>query len=314
MFSSLLWWLIGWLRRLGWWSVPEEIAYFSYASSAAGGEPTNQEDVFAVDPGTGSVRRLTDDRTNPVFVSDRNAAWSPDRRRLAIHRGVESEPRSRLCLLSAADGRTLRVLGPGTTPQWLGTGALLYLDEDHDVWTVDLRTSATRRVTDLGADVRVDGLSWHPVAGLALGWSDPVRHSIATVPAAAVAAALAPGGPVVTAEAVTFRTDATVSAASPDWSPTADRIAVSTWRAGGPGRVGYLTLATGDLVLLPGDPAPGTTLGDFGAVFSPDGRRLAWVRGYEDTWSEIWVADLGTGDVRRLTDDAQGRYKAGLDW
>jgi hypothetical protein len=71
VFSSFLWWLLSWLRRVSGLGPAAEIAYFSYALAGGAGESTSQEDVFAVDPGTGQDRRLTDDRTNPVFVSDR---------------------------------------------------------------------------------------------------------------------------------------------------------------------------------------------------------------------------------------------------
>jgi hypothetical protein len=60
-----------WLRRLRPDLCPE-IAYSAYSVSGAGGESTSQEDIFAVDPRTGQVRRLTDDRASPVMVSDRN--------------------------------------------------------------------------------------------------------------------------------------------------------------------------------------------------------------------------------------------------
>jgi hypothetical protein len=38
------------------------------------------------------------------------------------------------------------------------------------------------------------------------------------------------------------------------------------------------------------------------------------VRGFEDTWTEIWLADLVVGTTRRLTDEGGTRFKAGLDW
>lgn len=307
--------LLPWLRRIRPDLCPE-IAYFSWiAHPGTGGESTYQEDVFAVDPRSGAVRRLTDDRTRPEFVSDRNPAWAPDRRSLAIHRGTAGQPGPDLVLISAADGATLRTLVSGGAPVWLDSGTLLFLAHQSDVWTVDLATLAKQRISDLGAGVSLNGLSWHSTAGLAIGWSEAgVRDSIATVPAAAVAAARAPGGAPVGPAGVTFVTGAEVYAASPDWSPAADRIALSTWSPGQPGRVGYLTLSSGSLTLQPGDPTPGTHLTDYGAVFSPDGRTLAWLRGYEDTWSEIWVADLPAGTTRRLTDDGQQRFKAGLDW
>jgi WD40-like Beta Propeller Repeat len=293
-----------------------EIAYFAYSVSGAGGETTSQEDIFAVAPRTGQVRRLTDDRANPVLVSDRNPVWSPDRRTLAIHRDAGGDPGSTLCLLSAADGATVRTLVAGVAPIWLDAATLLYLDGQGDVCSVDLATLVTQRITDFGGGVTVNGMSWHPSSGLALGWSEAgVRDSIARIPAGAVVAARAPGGSPVGSAGVTFVTVTGVNASFPDWSPAADRIALSTWEAGQPGRVGYLSLSSGAITLLPGEPPPGTgLLSDHDAVFSPDGGAIAWVRGFEDTWTEIWLADLVVGTTRRLTDEGGTRFKAGLDW
>ncbi len=110
-----------------------------------------------------------------------------------------------------------------------------------------------------------------------------------------------------------------MNAGLPGWSPTADRIALTTWRAGtapgeSPSRIGHLDLPAGAVTVFPGDSTSGTTLSDSGAVFSPDDRMLAWVRGFEDSWTEIWLHNLVTGTTRRLTDEGQGRYKASLDW
>jgi hypothetical protein len=257
-----------------------EIAYFAYSVSGAGGETTSQEDIFAVDPRTGQVRRLTDDRANPMVVSDRNPVWSPDRRTLAIHRGATGDPGSTLCLLSAADGATVRTLVPGVAPIWLDSATLLYLDEQGNARCVDLATLATHQITNFGAGVTINGMSWHPSSGLALGWSEAgVRDSIATVPAGAVVAARTPGGSPVDSTGVTFVTDTGVNASFPNWSPAADRIALSTWEAGQPGRVGYLTLSSGTITLLPGEPPPATGLSDHDAVFSPDGGTIAWCGG-----------------------------------
>ena len=287
-----------------------EIAYFSYSLSGAGGETTNQEDVFAVDPRTGRVRRLTDDRTEPVFTSDRDPAWSPDRGTLAIHRGSTADPTSRLCLISPVDGRTLRTLVAGHSPEWMGGLELLFLRDD-DAWAVDLASLAVTRVTDLAPGARVQGLSWHPRAGLALGYEGGRRFSVAVVPPARVAAARAPGGTPVGSSELADVTGPGVPVAAPAWSPSGDRLALSTWTPGGPGRVGWLRVHGGSLRLLPPPPAGQT---DFGAVFSPDGRRMAWVRGEEDTWSEIWLRSLRLRRSRRLIDDRRHRFKGSLDW
>src|SRR4051812_1044313 len=303
-----------WLRQIR-PDLCSEIAYFSYSISGAGGETTSQEDIFAVDPASGRIRRLTDDRANPVFVSERDPAWSPDHRMLAIHRDGDGDPGSTIRLLSAADGAMVRNLVPGATPVWMDAATLLYLGDQGDVRSVDLATLTTRQITGFGAGVSVTGMSWHPSSGLALGWAESgVRDSIARVPAGAVVAARMPGGSPVGAAGVTFLTGTDVHVFSPDWSPAGDRIAVSTGEAGQPGRVGYLTVSSGAVTLLPGEPPPTTGLSDTGAVFGPDGRSIAWVRGFEDAWTEIWLADLVAGTTRRLTDEGGTRFKAGLDW
>jgi len=137
------------------------------------------------------------------------------------------------------------------------------------------------------------------------------RWSVAVVPAAAVGAVRA-GGPPVARSAFTYVTAPATRASTPAWSPTADRIAVSRWADGSPSRVAILTVATGVITPVPG-PTP-ATLTDFGPVFSRDGRMLAFTRGDEDLWSEIWLYTIASGHLRQLTDDAQTRFKGGLDW
>lgn len=291
-----------------------KIAYFSYSISGADGETTSQEDIFTVDPRVGHVHRVTDDRHNPVFVSDRDPAWSPDRKTLAIHRATSAAPESWLYLIAAGNGRTLRRLVAGISPEWMDEATLLYLGERGDVWTVDLDTLATCRITDLGADVQINGMSWHPTAGLAIGYSSPARTSLATIPAATVAAARASGGSPVPPAGLTFVTDPAIKAVLPDWSPTADRLTLTSWQGPGLGSlVGYVTLSSGAVTMLFGPPSL-ATLADVGAVFSPDGDTIAFSREREDSWSEIWLHDLTSGISRRLTDDHETRFKGGLDW
>ena len=104
-------------------------------------------------------------------------------------------------------------------------------------------------------------------SGLALGWAQSgVRDSIARVPAGAVVAARMPSGSPVAAAGVTFLTGTDVHAFSPDWSPAGDRVAVSTGEVGQPWRVGYLTVSSGAVTLLPGEPPPTTGLSDTGAI------------------------------------------------
>ncbi len=299
---------------------PASIAFFGYSQTGFDGDTTNQEDIFEVSPITGVIRRITDGRLSSVYTSDRDPAWSANRSRLAIHRGSEADPESRLVLISRSSGAVVDALGiQGHTPRWLDTGTLLFLngiDEREEVFCVDLATRTVRRITDVGAGASVNSLSWHPSAGLALGVADDAagQYAVCVAPAAAVGAARAAGGSPIPRAGLTTVTGPTVQASSPDWSPTADRIAVTTWEAGTPSRVGYLTVATGAITLVP--PSADPALNDAGAVFSPDGATLAFTRGNEDEWSEIWLWTRARlrPRLRQLTDDSQGRFKGSLDW
>ncbi|MBC9820934.1 hypothetical protein [Terrabacter sp. MAHUQ-38] len=302
-----------------------DIAYFSYAVPDPGpvdGETTSQEDIFRVSAWSGLVRRVTDDRSSPAFKSDRDPAWSPSRGSLAIHTASDADPDSHLAVIDAATGAVTHTLGPGHSPEWLDASTLLYLgivdggtdDARTDVFCVDIATSAVTRITDVGTGGDIGTLSWHPTAGLAMGvveLSPTERSSVAVVPAAAVGAVRAGGAPVARS-AFTYVTPAATRASAPSWSPTADRIALSTWADGSASRVGILTVATGVITPVPG-PTP-ATLTDFGAVFSRDGGMLAFTRGDEDAWSEIWLYTIASGHLRQLTDDGQTRFKGGLDW
>ncbi|AXG14616.1 TolB family protein [Intrasporangium calvum] len=304
-----------------------EIAYFSYAIPTTGpvdGETTAQEDIFTVSVLTGTVRRITDDRSLAEMKSDRDPAWSPTHTSLAIHTATGGEE-SRIAVIDRATGAVLQNLVPGHSPEWLDDDTILYLgivepgteDARADVFCVDTATVTVTRITDVGLGGSIGSISWHPSAGLAVGYTEEAgpspRYSIAVIPAAAVGMARSTGSPVVRA-GFTFVTSAETLAATPDWSPSGDRIAVSTWTDGGPGRVGILTIATSSLDLVAGPGPAEPTLRDFGPVFSRDGRLLAFTRGEEDEWSEIWLHTIASGHHRQLTDDGRSRFKGSLDW
>jgi TolB protein len=298
------------------------IAYFGYSVTGYEGETGSQEDIFEVSSVTGTVHRITDDRTLPYFKSDRDPAWSPNRSRLAIHAASDLDPTSRLFVIARSTGAVVEALVPGVSPAWLDASTLLYLDTvdpgtDHarnDVFCLDIPSRTTRRITDVGVGADLSGFSWHATAGLALAYGSQAtdRYAVAVVPAASVGAARAPGGVPVPGAAFGFVTGPALRAGAPDWSPTANRIALSTWTPGSPSRVGYLTVATGAVTLVPGPAEAG--LSDAGAVFSPDGASLAFTRGYEDEWTEIWLYAMRGRRLRQLTDDGRQRFKGALDW
>ncbi|WP_157557684.1 PD40 domain-containing protein [Intrasporangium oryzae] len=301
-----------------------DIAYFSYAFPGVAGETTSQEDIFTVGVIGGSIRRVTDDSASGVMKSDRDPAWSPSRTSFAIHTATIADPVSRLVIISAATGAVMQTLVPGHSPEWLDASTLLFLDEVDagtddvrtDVFCVDIASHAVTRLTDVGLGASIGGLSWHPAAGLAMSFAREgasPQWSIAVIPAAGVGAARSTGTPVPLS-AFTFVTPPTARVAAPAWSPTGDRIALSTWADGSPSRVGFLTVATGAITLVPGPDPSEPTLNDYGAVFSRDGRTIAFTRGEEDEWSEIWLYSVASGHSRQLTDEGRTRFKGALDW
>lgn len=314
------------------------IAYFGWNFA----EGTSQEDLFLANPVNGHIRRLTDDSRAADFISDRDPAWSPDGRTLAIHRSSQASG-SLLHLLHGQSGRTLGALVPGGSPEWYDESTLLFLrtgwtaDDTGDVLTnwsdiyaVDVDSLAVTKIADFQANSgEVGTMSWHPTAGLALGYTEMVGgvyglSDVKVVPPAKITAAIA-GGPMVTrADLVT----AVAEASSPDWSPDGARLAhlyftevpypedpaATMWVAD----VAVTDLATGDTVRITDDGPAGRPYGeDHGGqspAFSPDGTQVAFTRGGEDEWAEIWLSPSTSSSPRRLTDEGRQWFKGGLDW
>jgi TolB protein len=305
------------------------IAYFGWNLSTG----NSQEDLFAVDPVAGKIQRLTDDTRFKEFASDRDPAWSPDRRTIASARQPGSAFGIKLYLLDAGTGRTIRALVPGSSPEWYDADTLLFLrysswgyEQWQDVYAVDLATSAVTQLTSL-RDVGgfVEAMSWHPSAGLAFGYSEVATtgytaSQVVTVPAAKVESALAGSGLVTKADMVSVAANAT----HPDWSPAGTELVYEAFtdvpNPDDPtatialSNVVVQELATQQVTPITSDTAYGANLGGADPAFSPDGTQVAYVRGYEDEWKEIWVAPATGGPGAQLTSQNQRWFKGGLDW
>jgi Tol biopolymer transport system component/DNA-binding winged helix-turn-helix (wHTH) protein len=96
-----------------------------------------------------------------------------------------------------------------------------------------------------------------------------------------------------------------------DWSPDGSLLAYGSIEdPGGPYRVFLCRLATGEITVLT-DPVR-SSRGDLRPVFSPDGRRLAFVRGDATNLHDIYLIPIGGGEPERLTHSLHNI--GGLDW
>ena len=311
-----------------------EILFFAYTTD--GTEPTAQEDIFGVDSATASERRLTDESSGTPFISDRDPSWSPDRTQIAHARNDD-------LVISTAAGATVATHPvPARQPVWiddatvlgvvhrLGPGATF---DRSDLVAVDAASGVQTPITTVAGGEWLAAPAWHPTRGLAvhLTREDPVTSApdfagLVHLDAVAVAAALA-GGPPVAAGALTALTSGDDWDSSPDWSPDGSTLAFSTLRPCATLSTGGTPLRQPEIALMdPLDPSTvtlvtddeagvyGDGISDDSPAFSPDGTWLAWVRGYEDSWTRIIVQELGDPSTRSELLGGTSWFRHGLDW
>ncbi|HEX8233674.1 MAG TPA: winged helix-turn-helix domain-containing protein [Caulobacteraceae bacterium] len=93
------------------------------------------------------------------------------------------------------------------------------------------------------------------------------------------------------------------------WTPDGKSLVFSDWRPGAPLPIVRLDIATGRKSPLT-RPPPGIH-GDFDGVVSPDGRTLAFRRYLSTQSGDIYLQDLRSGRLTRLTSDGGVGY---IDW
>jgi Tol biopolymer transport system component len=300
------------------------------------------EGVYLLDPDTGSLIPVAVDAENSMVAP----AWSPDGRRVMLMRGTATGY-DWIHVVDEASDEVASVSGAGFPLDWYDDDTILFLrglrvcadreissDEDREageLFAVHLPTATTTQVTRFAPNVEFSSVHWHPRGGLALDikparsdWS--VIPRLAVVPAATVRAAVGGGRPVTSKDLTSVEPfGKNWGGAQPSWSPDGKRLVFMKVPPGQPGTgsdIAVLDVRTGQAqvllqhgAVLPEPPLPpGQMSYDGSPVFSPDGRQIAWVRGYLFDWHEVWVMQVDGSQPRQVTHLDRVWMVVYLDW
>jgi TolB protein len=249
--------------------------------------------VYVMRPDGADVRLVWRGSTGPTDV-----AWFPDGSKLAVSTG-------RSIWVVNADGTDpVRVARVGASSlSWSADGRRIAFTSKDDVWLMNADGSGMRRLmrTPKLSEGNVD---WKPTGGwLAFdsgGWVPFVY--------------------VMRTDGSGLHRAARVEGAQPDWSPDGSRIAY-TRPVAFPDAVGSIGPENGEIWVMN---ASGTSqvrltknrLYDELPAWSPDGRRIVFVRGESGTprGSEIWVMNADGTSEKRLTTGASPSPGASVAW
>lgn len=265
-------------------SGPASAAFPGRAGKIAFASDANGSDDIVVMNADGSGR----ESLTTGSAGDTDPVWSPDGRRLAF-------VRDGVIHLLRSDGSGLRRITPGTTPAWSPDGQRLVF---------------SRRV-GRGADlyvVRADGGSPRRLARTVAAENDPEWS-----PDGRLIAFVRPGVGgsthlfLVRPNGSGFRrvTTGAVEDASPTWSPDSRQLAfVRDDESLGVSRIFVTTLDGKRLHPLVDELKldPAATF-EAGPAWSPDGKRVVFVRGAR-LYSDLYVASADGKFLRRVTDNA----------
>jgi YVTN family beta-propeller protein len=258
----------------------------AYARGGGGGP----EDIYTVDPNGDNNVNLT----NSINESDSNPAWSPDGSKIAW-------TRSGAWVMNADGSNKVQLTsGSGLKPLWSPDGQWISVVGYDGIFIIPANGGTLLNLTNDPGNDDMQG-NWSPSSDEIV--FETSRHKILS------------GTSVITFNFELYKvnihslvqtrlTDNLSEDNDPAWSPDGTYIAfLSDREVGGGNRGLYVMNSDGSNTRrLTG---PMWMLGPIS--WSPDSRRLA-VQGRSDGSAEIYVIDVVTGDIKRLTNDTVSDY------
>ena len=222
------------------------------------GEP-GQEGVFVINPDGNSLTRLTNNR------SDRQPAWSPDKKRITFSRGCDY-----YVMNVDSSGLTRLIDGPGScsglVSAWSLDGQQIAFARDGDIHVINVDSSGLTRLTD--NSTLADYPAWSP---------DGTKIAFG-------------GIHIMNADGSNLMRLSDIWGTYPDWSPNGQKIIFDY-----NGDIFVINADGSDLTRLTDHPTQ-----DGQAAWSPDGQKIVFSSDRDGGRYHIYVMNIDGSGLTRL--------------